>query len=205
VGRQEDIRAHPEIRFGCDFDFSAATASDFTKSPQRSTLATFAGFLLIVLVSLENPKSRFQNEFPDVPITLFIALVLDLEGADQTADRGNSKKEKIQRAITRCIIEDRFRPQGFRLPLCLEILLIAFDTAIFIPVMDIETLTIELNGIESELKVLREALSHLEQQSPLTGEVPHFADLRGVWKGKFDLSFKEIAEAKYRPKSFPSE
>jgi hypothetical protein len=61
------FRAHPEIRFGCDFDFSAATASDFTKSPQRSTLATFAGFLLIVLVSLENPKSRFQNEFPDVP------------------------------------------------------------------------------------------------------------------------------------------
>jgi hypothetical protein len=62
--------AHPEIRFGCDFDFSAATASDFTKSPQRSTLATFAGFLLIVLVSLENPKSRFQNEFPDVPLSI---------------------------------------------------------------------------------------------------------------------------------------
>jgi hypothetical protein len=65
----KSLGAHPEIRFGCDFDFSAATASDFTKSPQRSTLATFAGFLLIVLVSLENPKSRFQNEFPDVPLS----------------------------------------------------------------------------------------------------------------------------------------
>jgi hypothetical protein len=70
--------------------------------------------------------------------------------------------------------------------------------------MDLETLSIGIKGLESELKILKEALGRLNPPSS-TKKVPHFADLCGVWKGKFDLSFEEIAEAKYRPKPFPTD
>ena len=70
--------------------------------------------------------------------------------------------------------------------------------------MDLETLSIEVDGIESELTVIKEALTRLKGKPVSSGKVRRFADLCGVWKGKISLSLEEIVAAKCRPKSAKS-
>lgn len=70
--------------------------------------------------------------------------------------------------------------------------------------MDIQELSIGLDGIEMEIQSLREELRKLGTNVSNPVKIPHFADLRGVWKGKVNLSFEEIASAKYRAKVSPS-
>lgn len=77
------------------------------------------------------------------------------------------------------------------------------DTKWHIDQVNIETLSITIKGIERELRTLRKAAENIASSQPSNAAVPHFADLCGVWKGKVDLSFEEIAEAKYRVKPFP--
>lgn len=65
----------------------AATASDFTKSPQRSTVATSPGFLLIFLVSPQISIFRYEitcqqavgARRQDYPKFLFVKDLLELQ------------------------------------------------------------------------------------------------------------------------------
>lgn len=64
--------------------------------------------------------------------------------------------------------------------------------------MSRSSITLEIKGLQAQLDTLKSLLAvsgKLARRQKKKG-VP-FAKLYGIWKGKVDLSFEEIAESKY--------
>lgn len=61
--KNQHLRAPLKTIFYCKITLWPAPASDFTKSPQRSALATFPVFLLIFLGSAQIEIFRYEHSF----------------------------------------------------------------------------------------------------------------------------------------------
>ena len=68
--------------------------------------------------------------------------------------------------------------------------------------MNTDSLSIEIRGIEAEIKTLKDTLARLTP-SEMPERSHDFSELYGIWKGKLDLSLEEIKAEKCKTKDFP--